>query len=433
VPSNRGLAAPIKVACNTENHMRTLFRLLAAAVEGVPAFGPFLREIVEIGFLSDPANKISTEALETINNVLQRTKSRQFDVIALSACNYDHFVKVDKILPDYECKVKGEDAHPGGSGANSIYGLAKLGKKTAIAGCVKDDEEGREIVQSFNNSLPIDTQLLVIDNTIHSRTGRTTIFVENSGKRLIAVKPGINESFSRIFQEEQLKKKLRSAVKNSRIIHLSSFTGDQEMELQELVLQDFKEEDTIVSFTPGSLYVEKGLEELSPILAHTNIMFLYVEQLDTLLKSSSKKRYFRKNLSLKRKAELFFNWKLSKRMDHAMIIVIKDNLKIQSGCILENYISVASNAGDSIGFFSHSNVRFSVGDGSRVALDTTGAGDAVVAAFLYGLLEQENIETCADLSFVLATHVSTRFGARAGLLDSASLREEKRKLQSSSL
>ncbi|BAY33898.1 ribokinase [Nostoc carneum NIES-2107] len=408
--------------------MKPIVRLLAGAVEGFPWVGPLLREIVEIVSLSNSNEGEKSEALQKISEVLQRTNHRDFHVVALSACNYDYFIKVDKIFPDYECKIKGEDAHPGGSGANSIYGLTKLGKKTAIVSCVNDDEEGRKIIQSFQD-IPIDTRLLIVDDTNYCHTGRTTVFVENSGKRLIAVRPGINEYLSRILKERQLLDELRDVVKNSRILHLSSFTGIEELHLQELILQEFKDKDTIVSLTPGALYVEKGLEELSPILAHTNVMFLYVEQLDTLLKSSKNIKGFRENISLKKKINLFFKWKLSKKMNHAMILVIKDNLKIQSGCILENYISVATNAGENMSFFSHSNVNFTVGDGSKIALDTTGVGDAVVAAFLYGLLEGENIKGCADLAFVLATHVSTRFGARTGLLDASLLEEEKRKLR----
>lgn len=372
------------------------------------------------------SESLESDALQKIKEVLERTHNRIFDVTTLSACNYDYFTKVDKILPDHECRVKGEDSHPGGSGANTICGLSKLGKKTAIVGCVKDDDEGGKIIKSFND-FSVDTQLLIEDSISDQSTGRTTIFVETSGKRLIVVRPGINESLSKFLRDKNLLIELRNRVRDSRIVHLTSFTGTEEIHLQELVLQDFIDKDTVVSLTPGSLYVERGLQELSPILAYTNIMFLYAEQLNILLENSNIKGY-RANLSCKQKTELFFKWKIRKRMNHAMILVIKDNLKIQSNCILENYISVASNAGNSMNFFSHSNVNFTVGSDSRIALDTTGVGDAVVAGFLYGLLEGETIKGCADLAFILATHVSTRFGARAGLLDKHALAAERSKL-----
>jgi ribokinase len=357
------------------------------------------------------------DALQKINEILQRedSESKSIDVTALSACHYDYFIKVDEIRPDHECRVKGESSHPGGSGANTICGLSKLGKRTAIVGCVKEDEEGEQIIQSFR-SHSVDTQLLVKDDLHDSHTGRTNVFVENSGKRLIVVKPGINEFLLEILKEKDLLVNLRNKVRDSKIVHLTSFTGVNEVRLQELVVQDFIDKDTIVSLTPGALYVEKGLEELFPILAHTNMMFLYAEQLDLLLERSSI-RGFRQRLPLKTKTELFFKWKIKRKMSHPMILVIKDNLKIQANHILENYISVASNAGDSMNFFSHSNVNFTIGDGTKIALDTTGVGDAVVAGFLYGLLEGKDIRECADLAFILATHVSTRFGARDGLLN----------------
>lgn len=372
---------------------------------------------------------VESNALQKIREVLERNRDREFDITALSACNYDYFIKVDQIRPDHECRIKDEDAHPGGSGANTICGLAKLGKKAAVIGCIKEDEEGKKIIESFQ-AHSVDIQLLVKDNLSNQHTGKTTIFVESSGKRLIAVKPGINESLTEILEERELLEALRDRVRSSRIVHLTSFTGNKEMLLQERVLQEFIDRDTIISLTPGSLYVEKGLQEISLILAYTNIVFLYAEQLDILL-ASSKIKGFRTNLSLKQKTELFFRWKIQKRMNHAMILVIKDSLKIQLNCILENYISVASNAGYSMNFFSHSNVNFIVGSDSRIALDTTGVGDAVVAGFLYGLLEGENIKGCADLAFVLATHVSTKFGARAGLLDKNLLRTERSNLGSS--
>jgi ribokinase len=372
---------------------------------------------------------VESDALQKIREVLERSRDREFDITALSACNYDYFIKVDQIRPDHECRVKDEDSHPGGSGANTICGLAKLGKKAAVIGCIKEDEEGKKIIESFQ-AHSVDIQLLVEDNSSNQHTGKTTIFVESSGKRLIAVKPGINESLAEILEKRELLEAVKDRVRNSRIVHLTSFTGNKEILLQERVLQEFIDRDTIISLTPGSLYVEKGLQEISLILAYTNIVFLYAEQLDILL-ASSKIQGFRSNLSLKQKTELFFKWKIQKRMNHAMILVIKDSLKIQLNCILENYISVASNAGHTMNFFSHSNVNFIVGSDSRIALDTTGVGDAVVAGFLYGLLEGENIKGCADLAFVLATHVSTKFGARAGLLDKNLLRMERSNLGSS--
>jgi sugar/nucleoside kinase (ribokinase family) len=46
-------------------------------------------------------------------------------------------------------------------------------------------------------------------------------------------------------------------------------------------------------------------------------------------------------------------------------------------------------------------------------LDTTGAGDAYAAGFLYGYTRGRDLRTCARLGGVLAAEVISHYGARA--------------------
>jgi len=52
-------------------------------------------------------------------------------------------------------------------------------------------------------------------------------------------------------------------------------------------------------------------------------------------------------------------------------------------------------------------------------VDTTGAGDAWCAGFLYGWANDESLQECARLGTVCATHVIQQIGARIepGVLD----------------
>ncbi len=403
---------------------KEVVRVIKAALELVPVVGSPLSKIVELLdsllMLSSPQSEES-DALKSITEMLSRTQSREFGVVAISACNYDYFIKIEKILSDYECQIIGKEEFPGGSGANTICGLSKLctpekGEETSIVSCVKNDERGQKITKSFiQHGVNID--LLLEDNASNQKTGITTILVELSGKREILVEPGINDSLSRIIQERGLFGELENRIKDSRIIHLTSFVDHAEMELQKRVL-NYKETDTVVSFTPGALYVKKGLEMLYPILKDTNLLFLYKEQLDELLKSADF-RGFNKHISIWKKSSLFFKWKVNKGIFQPMILVIKDSLKIQNGQIRQNYISIASGI-DKMSFFGHSNINYRLRDSAIV--DTTGAGDAVAAGFLYGLLKgKEGIRTFANIAFILATYVSTKFGARSGLIDGNTL------------
>jgi ribokinase len=48
-------------------------------------------------------------------------------------------------------------------------------------------------------------------------------------------------------------------------------------------------------------------------------------------------------------------------------------------------------------------------------VDTTGAGDAFCAGFLYGLIKHKNLEECGRTGNFVASGCTTRMGARAGL------------------
>jgi sugar/nucleoside kinase (ribokinase family) len=58
------------------------------------------------------------------------------EVIGLGALNIDHICKVEHILEDGETVVKESRLFPGGSAANTIYGLGKLGVSTGFIGAV---------------------------------------------------------------------------------------------------------------------------------------------------------------------------------------------------------------------------------------------------------------------------------------------------------
>jgi len=47
--------------------------------------------------------------------------------------------------------------------------------------------------------------------------------------------------------------------------------------------------------------------------------------------------------------------------------------------------------------------------------DTTGAGDAFCAGFIYGLLNQKDLYTCGKLGNLVASRCIRKYGARAGL------------------
>jgi ribokinase len=358
--------------------------------------------------------KNKSAALDEIIGILNEIENnREIDVITISANNLDNFIQVDRIAIEHESQITDQvHQHAGGSGANTICGLANLGKKAAIIGCISNDNEGTLISRSLT-SFSVDTEFLITGEENPSKTGITFIIVEESSKRQILVRPGINDNLSDLIKSKYLEKAIIDKIKQTKILHLSSFVGAKEMEFQEHILESTKEIKKIVSFTPGSLYVKKGLGKLTSILAKTNLLFLYVDQLDELLRNADiekiKKR-FRDDLSTDEKIGLFFEWKDLKQFGHPMILVVKDGSKINANVVEKDYISVASSYKFRKSFFGFPDNALS--PDSNPAIDSTGTGDAVAAGFLYGVLEKREIQVCTNFAFKCATSVSTAIGAR---------------------
>ena len=56
--------------------------------------------------------------------------------------NIDRLYRVQRVLLDGEAPIEEQALSPGGSAANTIYGLAKLGVKTGFIGAIGDDDQG---------------------------------------------------------------------------------------------------------------------------------------------------------------------------------------------------------------------------------------------------------------------------------------------------
>lgn len=287
-------------------------------------------------------------------------------VIGFGALNLDKIYYVDKIpSKDEEGFVKDVVFSPGGSAANTIVGLSRLGIKTGYIGKIGSDEEGKILLNDLVSE-KVDTSCVIRAN---GRSGVAMVFVDDKGNRAILVDPGVNDTIK--FEEINL-----DEAKKYKVIHLTSFickNGMDSFESQKKIVKEFE----IVSFDPGMPYAERGLKEMEPILKETTIFLPSRSEIEIL---------FGKNY--KDAAEDCLSMGIE-------IVVVKLGEK---GCYVKSKDKE---------FYSKSL--------ATKIVDTTGAGDAFNAGFIYGFLKGKDLETCAKYGNYVAAKCIEDFGARRGL------------------
>lgn len=314
----------------------------------------------------------------------------KIEVIGLGALNIDHLYQVERILEDGEAAVLEAKSSPGGSAANTIYGLAKLGVSTGFAGVVGDDAEGKILVQDFQKA-GVDTSQIKVNP--EAKTGSVLCLSDKLGRRSLYVSPGANNLLT--INDLDL-----DYVKQAEILHLSSFADNRQFEAS-LELIDKLDSPVELTFAPGALYATRGLRALSPILARTYVLFINEDEMRQLTGEDP---------------------------------AAGARTCLKQGC---HIVAVTLGKGTSYrsvmatGYIRDRDNEYVIEPDSRhlvPEVDTTGAGDAFAAGFLYGLLKGKDLEACGRLGNIVAQFSITQVGAREGLPTLAELSQRYQEL-----
>ncbi|MBQ2653872.1 MAG: carbohydrate kinase family protein [Methanobrevibacter sp.] len=286
------------------------------------------------------------------------------EVIGFGALNVDKLFSVESIVgKDEESFIKDETSTPGGSAANTIVGLARLGCDVSIIGKIAEDDDGDLI--EYNLAV----NGVYTNNLIYSETGSTGKclgFVDKEGERCLYIDPGVND-------EIQIGEINPLNIMRCKIMHYTSFVGDSfntQIELLEKLSKD-----TVLSFDPGMLYVQKGFDELKPILERTDILLINESELRLLCNNNE--------APIKDLLIGFLDLGIG-------TIVVKQGSKgvyaINNGeeCQVDAY---------------ECNV-----------VDTTGAGDSFNSGFLYSYLKGFNLEKSCKIANWVASKAIEGFG-----------------------
>ena len=286
------------------------------------------------------------------------------EVIGFGALNVDKLYSVDKIVSkDEESFIKSETDTPGGSASNTIIGLSRLGCSTSIIGKIAEDSEGDLIEYNLAVNGVYTNNLIYSDN---GSTGKCIGFVDKEGERCLYINPGVNDDI-KIGEINPLN------IMRCKIMHYTSFVGDSFKTQIELLEKLNKQ--TILSFDPGMLYVQKGFEALKPILERTDILFINESELRLLCNNNDK--------SLKELAIEFLDFGIG-------TVVIKQGSKGVFAMNREESCEVESYKCD--------------------VVDTTAAGDSFNSGFLYSFLKGFNLEKSCRIGNWVASKSIEGFG-----------------------
>ncbi len=270
--------------------------------------------------------------------------------------------------------LKGVD--PGGSAANMIAALFKMGFATGFYGVTGSDGEEHLALDSLGRpenlrirrvALPAGRCLALIDRDDPKRD-RALVVLPNANDLAGSEEPDIG-----YFQR-------------ARWVHLTSFVSPEPLVVQ-AGLVDRLGDSTRVSFDPGAVYVAKGLNILLPVLRRTDLLFITREELATLTSHSGIE------------TGVTFLFEIGVK-----IVIVKLGPEGMMACEPGRSIYQAAIV-------------------PREIKDRTGAGDVAAAGFLAGMLESLDLEASLQLAARAASMSLEDYGRRSypdkAFLDSA--------------
>ncbi len=308
----------------------------------------------------------------------------KFDVIGFGAINLDKICRANKIVgAGGEGFITDMLLSPGGSAANTVVALVKLGLKTGYIGKVGHDEDGVFLLRSFEEE-GVNT-----DGIIRSKkgfSGQSLIFEDNSGEREIYIYPGVNDELE--FGEINI-----DYAGSAKALHLTSFVGERPFEAQKKIIELLP--NLITTFDPGDIYASKGIGNLEPIIQKSKILF-----------TNTLKNGRVKEIITGRDYEKACEYLIAKG---AEIVVVKLGSR---GC----YVTDLKES-------------YAIGPYKVNAVSTTGAGDAFNAGFIYGFLKGRDLFYCGKLGNFVASRCISKPGAREGLPRAECLKEFEKDLR----
>lgn len=294
------------------------------------------------------------------------------ELVGFGALNRDVLYRVPEILLNGETFVESTTLACGGSAANTCRALATWGVSTGFVGAVGDDADGRAMLAALQDS-GMDVSHIAIKTG--TPTGRVMGLVDPQGHRSLYVEPGANSHLTKGDIPLEM-------LSNAQRLHLTSFVGAGQLALQEKVIKRLSTTqfarsvvndmaERALSFAPGQIYARLGRDRLAEILQRTEILFVNETEAEQLGGVGAL------------------------RASGCKVVVVTMGSRGSRITTAEGSLCTSAFQSD--------------------VVDTTGAGDAFAAGFLYGGLRGKSLDTCARWGNWVASRVIQSPGADSGL------------------
>ena len=258
----------------------------------------------------------------------------------------------------------------GGSAANTISTLAKLGLKTGYIGKIADDPKGRLFKKDLlDNSIFYNTEFL--DKGYTETTGKCIVLITPDKERTMNTYLGATEFLTAIDIDEEL-------IAQSEWLYLEGyrFDGKKSKEAFYKAIEIARKNKTKIAITlSDSFCVDRHRSDFIYLLNESaDMVFCNEDELKSLYQ-------------------------------------IQDIQRAQE-FIADSVSCLACTCAERGAYLFHGKSTRQINTNKVSVVDTTGAGDSFAAGFLYGLSKHFTFEKCAAFGNVIAGEVLKVYGPR---------------------